>query len=1672
MYWINTLPGRRCLLASSPADLMDGGVLAELTSMLLGSNAMRRPATEGGRAGQPTGAEEAKMRIKTALDALARAHLGFRPSDAPAAAGPAVGARGKSAATSASTRQLAARVAEGEPGATLFVFTFLRDALRLRRSADGSPPPAAAALRRSFSSARAHERVTDRPPIARTGSLPPSPVSARSSRSPRSSLAALEVLSGEVAELIAGARSAPAPESTSDDARGGGLSPRRSGPSSGGLSTLSRLASGDLGGEIEEAGDDAGSLSEWAEGRLPPESVMTPAGASDDTLWGASSAAGLRGRHSGTTGAGGGGAEGRRWAPGSVSRARALGEAAEAAEAAAEAVARAAVHRAASGASGAHGGGSPSSSLSFGGTTRGTPESTAGSGHGGHGGSPTSQYARGFPSAGEAAQAWCGTRSSLVALTPGQQDVVVWMLAIGMDVPGAHVLRSGEIVALPTAGEVQSEMAKGLMLCDLVSILEGVFLGTLNHRPKVVQEAMHNINKALAVLRRGCRASTQHLWSTSEVAAGKAAETWGLLSDIAAAYAHFPVERHNLRVAPHVDARTSGRVPPVDTSANASSPGRSGDGAAWRSGDPKTLPGGRLKKNQAAAAAALGAWMGKDGAIRLATRGGGGTRGSSSSTGRSGGRSEAPPRQRRPASASAAPTRPPFRSSGTPSSPAPSRRERGRTTSTSSSPRATSAPRERRDPSPPPAGSIRSLPGSRGPSPPNARASTRTMPMTSSSVSGRARGGVSDTHRRDGPITPPRAGVAAARAAAQAATAMGNVPVVFDYVDGPPPSPPPARLRDEEVREWLRSLRLGVLPREEAAELLSNPLRNGVLLSDLMTVLVGAPPLGRRERRPRTLAAARANVERALVPLRTMPNAIPPSLAWSTEGILKGMRENVFGLLWYVKQAVPKQRSFARAPVASLDDGNGGEGLGSFPPNPAVHRPSSAASPSAAASAQPPAGMWGEGSAVVTGTGTTFQYVPVPATSAPKAPPPRGGGAPAASGTVERGLAFSGYEALPYADEDVRRLETSVVRWLHGMGLLPEHAVGATFAALCPEMAKGVLLCDLVVAIEGVPVVGVFRPPKRTATAEANVRRACERLARHRGMSRRFLFNHADIAAGTPGVVLGLLEDIRVFYDGLPPRTQGSKHWDLAKPYCPDEPEKKETPLPATGRGATTTDAGGAGETSPQQAGLQAVSGGPSSAPPAIRTVGWTRDVVGGEGDEEDADVAGQAIDEGEARPPGEGAWVGYVDVDVDVARTPPMSAAPTRLGASLRDSLHVIQQVQQQQQAQPTAQRASDSPTLSDIEPRATPRVVMSPRAKRVENGNGGGGFSPSISTRPTRVGEVPREGTWEAGSFPRRRAGRSEVERNREAAAAAAAAAQVASMRVVSTSGDVPARRLAPVDRSSGSTARRPASSVSSKSTSAATSAAEPASPPRRSRTSARAFPPSPSSRHVRLGAERRRPRSASGGRSPRGPERSGRRVSGGRSLTPEARAGSQNVPPGNAAPRRRSTSSPLGRVDADADVAARGWSAEDRDAVRLARWIDALGVSLRRAGSTLSSPSKSPNGASAKPPGAVEEFQKGKLRPAAELAAACSDGTLLCELVGVLERRDLTGVTWRPRAVASRLHNIGKALEVLRRQPAMSPMNLWCEKDVLKRDVGSVLGLLGDMHACTAYRKWGAR
>jgi hypothetical protein len=239
-----------------------------------------------------------------------------------------------------------------------------------------------------------------------------------------------------------------------------GGSPTADEDDSGDAESLSEWAANSNSAPTPSAGSLGGSLCGFE--RLPLESVMTP----DDELVLRDTAAawGWGGEE-----AGGAVRESSQARPSERTKAIA------AAAAAAEAVARAAVRRASSAAA-ANSPSSSSSSYAFGAAaasaytpgssgaatpsggggnsskSRFTPPHPAPAGHVGHGGAPVSQYAKGFPSPGEATQSWSGKRSSLVELTPAQQDIVVWMLALGMDIPAAHVLRSGEIVALPTVG--------------------------------------------------------------------------------------------------------------------------------------------------------------------------------------------------------------------------------------------------------------------------------------------------------------------------------------------------------------------------------------------------------------------------------------------------------------------------------------------------------------------------------------------------------------------------------------------------------------------------------------------------------------------------------------------------------------------------------------------------------------------------------------------------------------------------------------------------------------------------------------------------------------------------------------------------------------------------------------------------------------------------------------------------------------------------------------------------------------------------------------------------------------------------------------------------------------------------------------------------------------------
>ena len=52
----------------------------------------------------------------------------------------------------------------------------------------------------------------------------------------------------------------------------------------------------------------------------------------------------------------------------------------------------------------------------------------------------------------------------------------MWILGLGIGLPGAAV-EDGRATSMPKSTEILAEMAKGLLLCDLATRLEGVHVG-------------------------------------------------------------------------------------------------------------------------------------------------------------------------------------------------------------------------------------------------------------------------------------------------------------------------------------------------------------------------------------------------------------------------------------------------------------------------------------------------------------------------------------------------------------------------------------------------------------------------------------------------------------------------------------------------------------------------------------------------------------------------------------------------------------------------------------------------------------------------------------------------------------------------------------------------------------------------------------------------------------------------------------------------------------------------------------------------------------------------------------------------------------------------------------------------------------------------------------------
>ena len=1374
------------------------------------------------------------------------------------------------------------------------------------------------------------------------------------------------------------------------------------------------------------------------------------------------------------------------------------------------------------------------------------------------GGTPAPGDTSYLPTPQQALQTWSTKGARVSRLTPEQQDVVVWILGLGIAIAGAAV--TGDVVvSLPRATGIQSEMAKGVLLCRLVEALEGLNLGDVYKKPKVKAEATHNLNKALAVFRRTRRVAPRFLWSASDLTAGDATAAWGILGDIRMAYdasvvteswSPGRVRGRRLRVTPRVDARggaygdpsdVEGRLPETPLAHRLRSPEPRRPSTSHSGQSRRFTPRSTTHSNQVTndtATSASSGWRRAEPGVTLTSRG------YPSPLARAAAKVQAARAKRverlmtkaekaekharvRHAvahdSAQSA-SRAAFEAAAAEAEAcaeqelleeeeallalelaaeedernrnaqnrmvegsAGARFSRGGAVKGALSHgvkiRASSVAKNRPEfnpsgyVSPNEGGRVRSFKLTREGGFNDAKVGNKTeRPRTAptnarrglSFASGADTGGTfsfgkSVTRKTElassilkTPTaffekTQPNKVKDVAKKAAATAALSGAFPIVFEFRDAPLPVPPDPIDRDEEVRAWLETLRLSVLPREEHFPILSNPTRNGVLLCDVMTVLVGAPALNRRERNPRTLDQARHNVEKALAPLRTIPGAVPPGLTWSTEGILKGVRQHTFGLLWYVKRAAlgrvtgvqaraneTLEDVFGASPGTTPDAREGGFDRASTPAK-SANAPKLFASSNTTASdsktnphytgiATSTGNLKELGESVSSRNSPDETFLTVGETASKYGSPGETFGKGVTKIVTSRNTTpLLGYEALPQYDEsNLKKLEVSLIKWLINMGLLDENKATKSFVALCPTLATGEILCDLVTAIEGVPVVGVFKNPKSFKTAEANAKRACGRLARHRNMSRKFLFRHRDIAAGVVGVLLGLLEDVRIFYDGLPPRTEKSKRWNFNVPYLPED--GRGMPVPPIKQSFT----------------------GPSQSPSRLLGGGRfedrrRRDDASGDGDENNSD------DEYDSSS------------DAPTALSAEPSEEPTRLGASVRvgtpkDTTH--QSSTLKKRSPPFSPRVADRPeqaaraaatALEGWQNKLQSDLIVDSSSKR-------GGYKPTIPATVDRFeynGQVGRNDTWELSSFPKKRATPREVDLYEQSVSRQKAAAAVAGAYAEK----VPAKSIyktpRPLHQAADSlkltTAQR-ARNLERQRKNAAVSHAKSVSPEDSAlyggnvSASVKSKPPRPT-----------------------------------RMKTPQVLVTASPHAPPSANPSSATAKSPNCRRPVKF-VPPISLEQEARDArafesVRLARWIESLGVSLRRAGASGASSGvgmeKGTRGSRVNDESQPRDpFADATRPPASELAHVCADGTLLCELVRVLENKEIKGVTWHPTSNASKLHNLKKALEELRRQPAMSPMHLWCEKDILACDEEMCVGLLGDMRACVAYRRVGRR
>ena len=145
---------------------------------------------------------------------------------------------------------------------------------------------------------------------------------------------------------------------------------------------------------------------------------------------------------------------------------------------------------------------------------------------------------------------------------------------------------------------------------------------------------------------------------------------------------------------------------------------------------------------------------------------------------------------------------------------------------------------------------------------------------------------------------------------------------------------------------------------------------------------------------------------------------------------------------------------------------------------------------------------------------------------------------------------------LPYGALGLRKLEFVVVNWIESLNIL--QPAPQMFSELIPELKKGVLLCVIASTISSIKIFNIVPEPKTDQSALNNIRKALDILRKLPRMSQKFTWSEKEILKGNNSVLLGLLEDILRWTDGLPSRKNGTEYHKEGPYLRPVEIKKNE----------------------------------------------------------------------------------------------------------------------------------------------------------------------------------------------------------------------------------------------------------------------------------------------------------------------------------------------------------------------------------------------------------------------------------------------------------------------------------------------------------------------------------